>query len=94
MDRCPVCKGWRWTDGQSEGPQPPPDSLVATWLARYFEAGESDLDYATRLAMVMARDFYPDVQFVPLEDLYGVLTQIDNMMTGLGSRTQGKEPQP
>lgn len=40
--------------------------------------------WATELAISMARKLYPEVQqFEPLPDLLGVITQIDNMVTGL-----------
>lgn len=40
--------------------------------------------WATELAVSMARKFYPEApQFEPMSDLLGVITQIDNMTTGL-----------
>ncbi|HVL77613.1 MAG TPA: hypothetical protein VM406_16485 [Noviherbaspirillum sp.] len=40
--------------------------------------------WATELAVSMARKFYPEApQFEPLPDLVGVISQIDNMTTGL-----------
>ena len=51
-------------------------------------AGETPYEHAhrwaTELAVSMARKFYPEVtQWKPLPDLVGVITQIDNMSTGL-----------
>lgn len=51
-------------------------------------AGETPTEHAhrwaTELAASMARKFYPEVtQWEPLPDLLGVITQIDNMVTGL-----------
>lgn len=46
--------------------------------------GEAAKKYAENLCISMARKFYPEVtQFEPLDDLFGLLTQIDNMTTGL-----------
>ena len=40
-----------------------------------------------QLAVSMAREFYPEVpEFRPLEDALGLLSQIDNMTTGLSRR--------
>lgn len=40
--------------------------------------------WATELAVYMSKKFYPEVtQWQPLPDLLGVITQIDNMTTGL-----------
>lgn len=51
-------------------------------------AGETPTEHAhrwaTELAISMAKRFYPEVtQWKPLPDLLGVITQIDNMTTGL-----------
>lgn len=55
---------------------------------------EDALAYATRLAQHMADNHYPEVpQWKPLPDLYGVLTQIDNMLTGL-TRKAGEDAEP
>lgn len=52
------------------------------------EAGETPTEHAhrwaTELAISMAKKFFPEVtQWKPLPDLLGVITQIDNMTTGL-----------
>lgn len=45
------------------------------------------LGYATRLAVSLHASLYPDVvQWKPLPDLLGVLTQIDNMVCGIALR--------
>ena len=42
------------------------------------------LDYAKELALHTARKWWPENgAFKPLDDLVGVLSQIDNMLTGL-----------
>ena len=47
-------------------------------------ASDQPLRYATDLAIYLAKKFYPDVtQWRPLDDLVGVLTQIDNMVAGV-----------
>lgn len=45
-----------------------------------------DLGYASRIAKRMAVEFYYEKNFQPLPDLSGVLSQIDNMIEGLGRR--------
>jgi hypothetical protein len=55
--------------------------------------------YATRLLVAVMEKYYPDrsPDWQPLSDLMGVLTQIDNLTTGLvrskGERVAGK-PRP
>ena len=47
-------------------------------------ASDQTIRYATDLAIYLAKKFYPDVtQWRPLDDLVGVLTQIDNMVAGV-----------
>src|SRR5215216_560386 len=41
------------------------------------------LKYATQLAVSTAKKHYPNPDWQPQPDLMGVLTQIDNMLTGL-----------
>lgn len=51
-------------------------------------AAADALEYASRLALNIAHKFYPEVpQFRPLSDTLGVLTQIDNMTSGLSRIT-------
>ncbi len=51
--------------------------------------------WATQLATNMAWKFYPEVtQWKPLPDLVGVISQIDNMVTGLVRATQVQEDTP
>lgn len=51
---------------------------------------ESELGYATRLATSVWEKYYKDdaPEWKPLPDLMGVLTQIDNMITGLTRETK------
>jgi hypothetical protein len=42
------------------------------------------LKYATQLATSLANKHWPEIpQWKPLPDLYGVISQIDNMSTGM-----------
>lgn len=59
------------------------------------QPSEQALRWATELAVSMARKFYPEVpRFKPLPDLVGVISQIDNMSTGLvrAPSAQAQEP--
>ena len=50
------------------------------------------LGYATRLAIALHAKHYPEVtQWKPMPDLMGVLTQIDNMTSGLVRPNSAKE---
>lgn len=48
----------------------------------------AEYDYAVDLAVHLWEEFYKDEvpEFEPLEDVMGVLTQIDNMTAGLKDR--------
>lgn len=61
-------------------PQPEQVTITADELAKYQHAHR----WATELAVNLARKHYPEVtQWKPLPDLLGVITQLDNMSTGL-----------
>jgi len=45
--------------------------------------GRDDLEYAQRLATFAAGKFGPPDGWKPLDDMWGVLSQIDNALTGL-----------
>ena len=62
-------EGWVWDGDQWQRP-----ALQSAWL----------LESTQTLAKTLARDFYPEVtQWECLDDLAGVISQIDNMTTGL-----------
>lgn len=62
-------EGWLWDSDQWQRPV-----LQSAWL----------LEEAQTLAKTLAREFYPEVtQWECLNDLAGVISQIDNMTTGL-----------
>jgi hypothetical protein len=53
-------------------------------IEKVIDGASQALGYATRLAEAIARKHYPEVpQFRVLPDLMGILTQIDNMTSGL-----------
>lgn len=61
------------------------DDLI-TWTRRGKQ--KTELEQATyelrKLAVFMAKEFYPEVpQWSPLDDAVGLVSQIDNMVTGL-----------
>lgn len=56
------------------------------WADKWNRRGPAEeLGYATRLLTALVEKHYPDrsPDWFPLSDLYGVLTQIDNLSTGL-----------
>lgn len=66
-------------------------------LSRASEGAPMDADclgYATRLLVSLMEKHYPDrsPEWAPLPDLYGVLTQIDNLSTGLSRASLRTEP--
>jgi hypothetical protein len=70
-------EGWIWDGDQWQRP-----ALQSAWL----------LESTQTLAKTLAREFYPEVtQWKCLNDLAGVISQIDNMTTGL-MRKPEQEP--
>ena len=64
-------EGWMWDGDQWQRPAQPEQE---PWL----------LESTKTLAKTLAREFYPEVtQWECLNDLAGVISQIDNMTTGL-----------
>jgi len=68
------------------------DSLVDAkeLIQRMMRQEADDLAYATRLATWMARTFYREESpnWKPLDSVSGVLSQIDNMLTGLEKKRE------
>src|SRR5688500_7122938 len=60
-------------------------SLLAALSHVQAPAEEDALGYATRLVKIMAEKHYPDgsPDWKPLPDVVGILTQIDNMVSGM-----------
>lgn len=77
----------KWTEVTREEFSMKSGSTTLEFWALYAAApanSEQAHRWATELATNMARKFYPDVpQFEVLPDLVGVISQIDNMTTGL-----------
>ncbi len=72
-----------WFDGEKVVTQEIPESEV-------YKQEPDAYGYARRLAVAIWEQHYKDVapQWSPLDDLMGVLTQIDNMTAGLTSHRQ------
>ena len=65
-----------------------PDDKPPQPCAKQYALAECNaMSYATALATALHAKHYPEVtQWRPLPDLLGVLTQIDNMVSGLARR--------
>ena len=77
----------RWWDHALDGPTPeaPVSKETAQWIWNAARAEPDAYGYASRLAIHIWQKHYKEVspQWKPLDDLMGVLTQIDNMTSGL-----------
>lgn len=69
-------------------------AITALRAALAQQAGPDAYGYASRLAVAIWEKHYKDTapQWKPLDDLMGVLTQIDNMTSGLTRLAQQAEP--
>jgi hypothetical protein len=72
-----------WFDGEKIVTQEIPESEI-------YQQGPDAYGYARRLAEAIWQKHYKDVapQWKPFDDLMGVLTQIDNMTSGLTAQRQ------
>ena len=70
------------------------EALAALRAALAQQAEPDAYGYASRLAVALWEKHYKDIapQWKPLDDLMGVLTQIDNMTSGLTRLEQQAEP--